>query len=201
MFTGLIRECAEVLDFKDNILTLRAAHKPKIGDSVCVNGACLTVIYVERGVFKVELSHESLEILAVENLKGKVHIEPSLALGDRLEGHLVQGHIDGVGQIVKIEAKKSGTDFYIRIPKNLTAFMAAKGSVAIDGISLTINEVVKDDIRLTIISHTMTQTLFHTYKVGRFVNVESDMMARYLYRLSQKKDDDWAFVDKMTALY
>jgi riboflavin synthase len=201
VFTGLIRECAEVLDFRDNVLTLRAKHKPKIGDSVCVNGACLTVIYAEKGVFKVELSHESLDVLAVENLKGKVHIEPSLALGDKLEGHLVQGHIDGVGQIVKIEIKKSGADFYIKIPKNLRVFMAAKGSVAIDGISLTINEVVNDDIRLTIISHTIKETLFHTYKIGRFVNVESDMIARYLYRLNQKKDDDWAFIDKMTALY
>ncbi|MDR3346128.1 MAG: riboflavin synthase [Campylobacteraceae bacterium] len=201
MFTGLIRECAEVLDFSANILTLKAAHKPKIGDSICVNGACLTVVFVGEGVFKVELSYESRGILALENLKGKVHIEPSLSLQDGLEGHLVQGHVDGVGKITKIEVKENSTDFYINVPKNLRLFMIPKGSVTIDGVSLTINEVGEDNIRLTIISHTMKETLFYTYKVARAVNIESDMIARYLYNLSCKKTDEWAQIDRIMAIY
>jgi riboflavin synthase len=202
MFTGLIREQAEVLDFSGNILTLKAKHKPKIGDSICVNGACLTVIFVKDGVFKVELSFESRAILALENLKGKVHIEPSMALGEGLEGHLVQGHIDGVGKIVKIETKENSTDFYISLPENIHIFMIPKGSVAIDGVSLTINEVQQSEIRLTIISHTMRETLFHTYKTGRLVNIESDMIARYLYRLTaKKKSDGWAEIDRIMAIY
>ncbi|MDR0407719.1 MAG: riboflavin synthase [Campylobacteraceae bacterium] len=202
MFTGLVREIAQVLDFSDNILTLKAKHKPKIGDSICVNGACLTVILVGEEVFKVELSFESRAVLALENFKDSVHIEPSLKLEDGLEGHLVQGHIDGVGKIIKIERHENSVDFYISVPQNIHMFMVQKGSIAVDGISLTINEVSENFIRLTIISHTMKETLFHTYKIGRLVNLESDMIARYLYRMTtQKKLDGWAQIDRITAIY
>ncbi|MDR1555271.1 MAG: riboflavin synthase [Campylobacteraceae bacterium] len=202
MFTGLVREIAKVLDFSGNILTIKAKHKPKIGDSICVNGACLTVISTNEDIFKVELSFESRAVLALENFKGSVHIEPSLKLGDGLEGHLVQGHIDGTGKLTKIEQKENSTDFYITIAQNLHKFMIPKGSVAIDGISLTINETGENFIRLTIISHTMKETLLHTYKTGRLVNIESDMIARYLYNLTTgKRVDKWAEIDRITAIY
>jgi riboflavin synthase len=202
MFTGLIREVAKAIDFSGNILTIEAKHKPKIGDSICVNGACLTVISVDKDIFKVELSFESRTILALENFKDRVHIEPSLGLGDGLEGHLVQGHIDGIGKITKMEQHENSTDFYITVPQNIYKFMIPKGSVAIDGISLTINEVGEDFIRLTIISHTMKETLFCTYKTGRLVNIESDMIARYLYNLTNKKDiDEWSKIDRIMAIY
>ena len=93
MFTGLIREFAEVESYANNILTLRATYKPNIGDSIAINGACLTVIALSKSGFSVELSLESRSLLAVENLKGKVHMEPALALGDRLDGHMVQGPV------------------------------------------------------------------------------------------------------------
>ncbi|MDR1461331.1 MAG: riboflavin synthase [Campylobacteraceae bacterium] len=202
MFTGLIREIAQAIEFNGNILTIKARHKPKIGDSICVNGACLTVVSTSKDIFKVELSFESRAILALENLKGNVHIEPSLRLGDGLEGHLVQGHIDGIGKITKIEQRENSVDFYITVPQNIHIFMVQKGSVAVDGISLTINEVGEDFIRLTIISHTMKETLFHTYKVGRLVNIESDMMARYLHHLTTKKKlDGWDKIDRIMAIY
>ncbi|MDR2342294.1 MAG: riboflavin synthase [Campylobacteraceae bacterium] len=202
MFTGLIREIAEVIDFSGNILTLKAKHKPKIGDSICVNGACLTVISAGEDIFKVELSFESRAILALENFKDSVHIEPSLKIGESLEGHFVQGHIDGVGKITKIERHENSVDFYITTPQNICKFMISKGSVAIDGISLTINETGEDFIRLTIISHTMKETLFHTYKVGRLVNMESDMIARYLHNLTTKKDVNKRIeIDRITAIY
>ncbi|MDR0579942.1 MAG: riboflavin synthase [Campylobacteraceae bacterium] len=202
MFTGLIRETAKVIDFSGNILTIKAKHKPKIGDSICVNGACLTVVSIDKESFKVELSFESRSVLALENFKGSVHIEPSLKLGEGLEGHLVQGHVDGVGKVTKIEQHENSTDFYIAVPQSIYKFMIPKGSVAIDGISLTVNEVGEDFIRLTIISHTMKETLFYTYKTGRLVNIESDMIARYLHNLTTKKNTDKRIeIDRIMAIY
>jgi len=94
MFTGLIREFAHVVSYQNNFLTLSAKYKPNIGDSIAVNGICLTVVSLNSDTFTVELSGETRAIIAVENLRGKVHIEPAMAVGDRLEGHIVQGHAD-----------------------------------------------------------------------------------------------------------
>ena len=113
MFTGLIREFAEVESYANNILTLRATYKPNIGDSIAINGACLTVIALFEGGFSVELSLESRSLLAVENLKGKVHMEPALALGDRLDGHMVQGHVDCIGVIESFKQRENGLDIEV----------------------------------------------------------------------------------------
>ena len=106
MFTGLIKEMAEVISFTNSILTLKAKYKPNIGDSIAINGACLTVISIGSGIFSVELSIESTTTLAMENYKNKVHIEPAMMMGDRFEGHIVQGHIDCIGVIKSIKSKK-----------------------------------------------------------------------------------------------
>ncbi|NLN13241.1 MAG: riboflavin synthase, partial [Arcobacter skirrowii] len=181
MFTGLIREMAKVESFSNNILTLKAEYIPKIGDSIAVNGACLTVIKIGNKNFSVELSPESSSILALENYKNEVHIEPAMQMGDRFEGHIVQGHIDCVGTVEKIDKNGNSTDFYIKVSKEFLKYMIPKGSVAIDGVSLTINEVLKSSFRLTIIPHTIQNTLFRNYKVGSKVNIETDMFARYIY--------------------
>jgi riboflavin synthase len=202
MFTGLIREFAQVISYKNNHLALRAKHKPKIGDSIAVNGVCLTVVKLTSDSFTVELSNETRAIIATENLKEHVHIEPAMAIGDRLEGHIVQGHIDCVGEIKSISKNENATDFFISLPKEFSKYVIPKGSVAIDGVSLTINGVDKDLFRLTIISHTIKQTLLGTYQVGRRVNIETDMFARYIYHMFQgKKEISWDSVDKMMALY
>ncbi|MBP9565867.1 MAG: riboflavin synthase, partial [Sulfurospirillum sp.] len=167
MFTGLIREFAEVVSYANNILTLRATYKPAIGDSIAINGACLTVIELFEGGFSVELSLESRSLLALENLKGKVHMEPALALGDRLDGHMVQGHVDCVGIIEKLNQRENGLDIEVSIPKASLKFVIPKGSVSIDGVSLTVNDVMKEGFRLTIIPHTLEKTLIASYKVGR----------------------------------
>lgn len=112
-----------------------------------------------------------------------MHIEPALRYGERIDGHLLQGHIDGVGEISRIECNENGVDFFVKIPPNLAQFMAQKGSVAIDGISLTINEVYQNSIRLTLIPLTLKESLFGSYQVGRRVNVESDLLARYTARI------------------
>ncbi|TLT08778.1 riboflavin synthase [Aliarcobacter thereius] len=204
MFTGLIREMAKVVNFSNNILTLQANYSPKIGDSIAVNGACLTVIKISNDTFSVELSPESTNLLALENYKNFVHIEPAMQMGDRFEGHIVQGHIDCLGTIEKIEKKGNSTDFYIKVPNEFIKYMISKGSVAIDGISLTINEVFKDSFRLTIIPHTIENTLFKNYKVNSRVNVETDMFARYIFNMFKKNDKDnltWESVDRIMASY
>jgi riboflavin synthase len=202
MFTGLIREFAEVVSYANNILTLRATYKPAIGDSIAINGACLTVIELFEGGFSVELSLESRSLLALENLKGKVHMEPALALGDRLDGHMVQGHVDCVGVIEKLNQRENGLDIEVSIPKASLLFVIPKGSVSIDGVSLTVNEVMKEGFRLTIIPHTLEKTLIASYKVGRRVNIETDMFARYLYHMFHKQEAlDWNGVDRIMATY
>ncbi len=202
MFTGLIREFAKVESFENETLCLKAKYRPKIGDSIAINGVCLTVVKLGSDGFCVELSDETKSITAVENLKNRVHIEPAMRLEDRLEGHIVQGHIDCVGVVKKILKNSSSTDFYISYPKEYGKFIVPKGSIAIDGVSLTINDVSKEEFRLTIIPHTFSQTLFSEYKQGRRVNIETDMFARYLYHMFKKeKNLTWDDIDKIMARY
>jgi len=202
MFTGLIREFAEVVDYSNSYLTLKAKYSPKVGDSIATNGVCLTVVRLTDSTFTVELSAETRAIMAVENLKARVHIEPAMAIGDRLEGHIVQGHVDCLGTIKSITKNQNATDMVISLPKEFTKFIIPKGSVAIDGVSLTLNDVKDNEFRLTIITHTLEKTIFSEYRVGRKVNIETDMFARYVYHMFKgKKDISWDSVDNIMALY
>lgn len=202
MFTGLIREMGKVVGFQNNFLTIKAKYNPKIGDSIAVNGACLTVVKFTSDTFTVELSLESQKILALENYKDEVHIEPAMMMGDRFEGHIVQGHIDCLGEISSIKTNGSSKDFYIKLPTEYKKYVIPKGSIAIDGVSLTVNEVLKDSFRLTIIPHTIENTLFKRYKVGTKVNLETDMFARYIYNMFKKDNNlSWGEVDKIMANY
>jgi len=200
VFTGLIRELAKVESFTNNFLILQAKYKPKIGDSIAINGACLTVVKVTKDGFWVELSPETQINLALENYKNEVHMEPAMQIQDRFEGHIVQGHIDCIGTIRKIVQNKNSTDFFISLPKEFMKYIIPKGSVSIDGVSLTINEVLKDSFRLTIIPYTIKNTLFKRYKVGLRVNIETDMFARYIYNMFKTSDNlTWSEVDRIMA--
>lgn len=203
MFTGLVREFAKVQSLRQNTLTLQAKYKPKIGDSIAVNGACLTAIEVFNGGFSLELSEETQSHIALESYKDLVHIEPALRLQDRLDGHLVQGHINGIGKIAKIIPHQIGTDFFIIAPKEILELCIPKGSIAINGISLTINEVLEDSLRLTIIPHTLKTTLFQTYQVNMRVNIETDMFARMIQHFLHKKHSTltWEKVDRILGSY
>lgn len=204
MFTGLIREMADVISFKNNYLTLKAKYSPKIGDSIAVNGACLTVVRFSSDTFTVELSPESQKILAMENYRGKVHIEPAMMMGDRFEGHIVQGHVDCLGTIKSIKKSGNSTDFIISLPSEYSKYIIPKGSVTIDGVSLTVNDVMDDSFRLTIIPHTVDNTLFKTYKLGSKVNLETDMFARYIYNMFNGQKNDgltWEKVEGIMASY
>ena len=197
---------AKVVSFQNNYLTLKAKYQPKIGDSIAINGACLTVVKVTSGTFSVELSPESQKILAMENYKDEVHMEPAMMMGDRFEGHIVQGHVDCLGTVKSIKSNGNSTDFYISLPSEFAKYIIPKGSVTIDGVSLTVNEVLKDSFRLTIIPHTVKNTLFKNYKVGTKVNLETDMFARYIYNMFKPEKDkknglSWNDVDKIMANY
>lgn len=205
MFTGLIREMAVVDSFSNNILTIQADYKPKIGDSIAINGACLTVIAINNSTFSVQLSPESQSILAMENYGGSVHMEPAMMMGERFEGHIVQGHVDCIGTISNILENGNSTDFFISIPKEYMKFVISKGSITVDGISLTVNEVLKDSFRLTIIPHTIDNTLFKTYRLNAKVNIETDMFARYVHNMFKKSDKNtelsWDTVDNILSTY
>jgi riboflavin synthase len=204
MFTGLIREIATVKSFTNNILSIKSSHKAKLGDSIAVNGACLTVIKLNNDGFSVELSPESQKVLAIQNYKNKVHIEPAMMMGDRFEGHIVQGHVDCIGEITQIKNNGNSYDVFITIPKKFISFVIPKGSITVDGISLTVNDVFSDSFRLTIIPHTMKETLFQTYKKGSKVNIETDMFARYVAHIIKHQKSTsltWDEVDAINASF
>lgn len=211
MFNGLVREFGKVESLQSAKLTISAKYKPQIGDSIAVNGACLTTIKILDSGFVLELSEETQKHIAIEGYKGLVHIEPAMRLSDRVDGHIVQGHIDGIGEIIRIESHKIGIDFFIRTTPKILALCVPKGSIAIQGVSLTINEVLKDSLRLTIIPHTFDSTLFKEYKAGMRVNIETDCLARmvwhFLHTNPKTKDSNttqnlsWEAVDRILGSY
>lgn len=202
MFNGLVREIGKILKYDGINLEISSNLKPNLGDSIAVNGACLSVTKViERG-FVVELSSESSQKLVPFKVGTKVHLEDALKLGDKIDGHLVQGHVDFIGEISRIEALKTGTNFYIKLPSEAMKYMANKGSVAVSGISLTISEVLRGEIKVSIIPITLKDTLFGEFRVGDKVNIESDMFARYAERiLNFKQGLSWSDIDRISALY
>jgi len=205
MFTGVIREMAEVISFDNRMLSLKAKHRPKIGDSIAVNGVCLTVVFVDNGIFTLEVADETRKIVALENFSGKVHIEPAMQMGDRFEGHIVQGHIDTIGTITNIKKQTNGIDFFISIPLEFLQYVVPKGSIAIDGVSLTVNEVNDSEFRLTIIPHTLKETRFGNYIVGTRVNIEIDLFVRYVANILKQREKirkiKWQKIEHIQSLY
>ena len=205
MFTGLIREIATVKSYKNNILTIQSKHKAKLGDSIAINGVCLTVIKVHSDGFDLELADETRSIIHESKISGAVHMEPAMMMNDRFEGHIVQGHVDCVGTVSQITKRENGTDFIIKVDKKYIAHIIPKGSITIDGISLTVNDVHADSFRITIIPHTLKNTLMKNYKVGTKLNIETDVFARYIDHIlahrSSKKSMSWDDVDTMQMSY
>jgi len=160
----------------------------------------LTVIKVNDDGFSVELSPESQKLLAIQNYKNEVHIEPAMMMGDRFEGHVVQGHVDCVGEIKEIKNNGNSYDVFITLPKKFMVFVVPKGSITIDGVSLTVNDVFDDSFRLTIIPHTMKETLFKNYKKGSKVNVETDMFARYVAHIINHQKNTSLTSDEVDAI-
>jgi len=155
-----------------------------LGDSVAVNGACLTIIKFERGGFLVDVSSQTLDTTALGRLRrgAKVNLERAMRLSDRLGGHLVQGHVDGVGEFVQRQVAGNSTIYQISVPDDIADYLVEKGSIAVDGISLTIAKVRENLIAIAVIPHTETSTTLAELTPGSPVNLEVDIIAKYVRR-------------------
>ena len=181
MFTGIVTAVGRIEGVKPlQVATGRLPlAKVAIGDSICVQGCCLTVVKKAKGRLWFDVSKETLSVTAGLDAPGKVNLEASLGLGDKLGGHLVTGHVDGVGSV---ESRKGGV-FRFDAPKKLSRYIARKGSICIDGVSLTVNKVQGRSFEVTLIPHTLKVTTLGRLKPGDRVNLEVDLVARYVARL------------------
>ena len=195
MFSGLVKNIGVVESFSGEVIAIRSSLRPQIGASIAIDGVCTTAISLNGDIFRAHLSKETRDCIALENLlkpRAQVHLEEALRVNDRLDGHIVQGHIDSVGEILRVERSENGFDFIVAYPSEIRALLVPKGSVAIDGVSLTINAVTSSTFRLTIIPHTFNNTLFHTYKPARRVNIETDIFVRSVYHIVKNMKDSGA---------
>lgn len=183
MFNGLIRDIGRVKSFDGRILRVHSSLKARLGDSIAVNGACLSVVELMAHGFSLEVSSESAHCLALENFKNAVHLEPAIRFGERIDGHLMQGHIDALGVIEAIIPNRVGVDIIISTSQEAMRFIVPKGSIAIEGVSLTVNDIMQRSFRLTIIPLSYKETLFSSFVRRRRVHIETDMMVRNLAHL------------------
>ena len=195
MFTGIIEALGSVADlqlrggeWRMNVYSTALDFSDVIlGDSIAVNGVCLTVTKLGSAKFEVDVSNETMQNTTLHDLnKGaKVNLEKALTPNKRLGGHIVSGHVDGVGELIALRGDGASIRMDFRAPKELAKYIAQKGSICIDGTSLTVNTVNGATFSVNIIPHTQTETIIQDYKVGSKVNLEVDLIARYLERLMQ----------------
>ncbi len=163
----------------------------EVGESISVNGVCLTAVSLNDDGFETDVSVETLDVTGLGGLGvgSTVNLEPAISLGERLGGHLVSGHVDCTGTVTSRAADARSVRLAIEIPREYARYVAKKGSVCLDGVSLTINEVSGNTFEVNIIPHTADVTILGDYKVGTVVNVEVDLLARYIERLLSKDED------------
>lgn len=200
MFTGIIEAVGEVIDSRPQGGDLRLRigtggmdlSDVKLGDSIAVNGVCLTVVELPGDGFWADVSRETLAHTEFELLGAgdRVNLEKAMLPTSRLGGHIVSGHVDGIGEVMERSEDGRSIRFSIRAPASLSRYIAAKGSITVDGVSLTVNAVDGRMFELNIVPHTLDQTLIKHYSIGRRVNLEVDMIARYLERLLQGRGSE-----------
>lgn len=200
MFTGIIKAKGTITAMKrqggDVRLTVSSDGLPwvdyELGESIAVNGVCLTAVALHENGFDTDVSVETLDVTALGKLGtgSSVNLEPAISLGERLGGHLVSGHVDCVGTVRSRASDARSVRLAIEIPSEYAHYVAKKGSICVDGVSLTINEVSGNTFELNIIPHTAAVTIIDDYAVGTVVNVEVDLLARYLERLMSKDGGD-----------
>ena len=203
MFTGIIKAKGTIDAMEkrggDVRLCVRSDGLPwsdyEVGESIAVNGVCLTAVALHEDGFDTDVSVETLDVTALGGLDtgSAVNLEPAISLGERLGGHLVSGHVDCTGTVVSRTADARSIRLKLEIPREYARYVAKKGSVCIDGVSLTVNEVSGNTFELNIIPHTTEVTIIDDYAAGTVVNVEVDLLARYLERLLDKDGDGISF--------
>ena len=198
MFTGIIQEKQKVKNIKKSLgKTLFVIESKKIienleiGSSIACNGTCLTVVNLHSDTFEVEAIPETLKLTNLGDLKigNYINLEPSLRLQDELSGHIVLGHVDSMGKISNIKSEGDSILMTIEFPQYLSKYIAHKGSITIDGISLTIAKVTDKDFTVALIPHTLDITTLSDKRIGDKVNLEVDVVARYLEKLIGNRDD------------
>ena len=194
MFTGLIKDIGTIVSVKSNsegkefVIKAPNLHKDiQIDDSVSTNGVCLTATEIKGEMFKIQAVHVTLEKTNIGKLKqgDKVNLELALRPMDRLGGHFVQGHVNGVGAIKSVNQRGKNWEITIDAPKELFRYIISEGSIAVDGISLTVARLREREFTVSIIPHTYENTILHTKKIGDSVNIEVDMMAKHLENFLQ----------------
>ena len=192
MFTGIIEKIGVVESIKVNnnsfVLEIKINNTNyALGDSVCVNGVCLTVDKVTSETYSFSVSPETNNITNLKYLKkgSYVNIEASLTINKLISGHIVQGHIDTTSKVVEIEKKDDSWFIKFSIDLKYSKYLIKKGSISVDGVSLTVNDVSKDEFNVMIIPHTYQNTIFKNYKVGTIVNIEIDILAKYIEKLGK----------------
>ncbi|WP_229007669.1 riboflavin synthase [Methylophilus sp. Leaf408] len=191
MFTGIIQTVGHIADVvthgDDCALRIEASdlglQDVQLGDSIAVNGVCLTVTKLESTSFEVMVSKVTLDVTSGLGQPGAVNLEKALRLADRLGGHLVTGHVDGVGTISVLEQVGECWLLKVRAPHALSKYIAQKGSLCVNGISLTVNAITQDEVSINLIPHTMQHTIMQYAKPGDAVNLEIDLIARYVERM------------------
>ncbi|MFC1821375.1 riboflavin synthase [Thermodesulfobacteriota bacterium] len=193
MFTGLVEGIGKVKRVSRSGADVRLTVAPSfdasdigIGDSLSVDGICLTVTQIREGVISMDVSAETISRSTMANLKpgNEVNLERALRIGDRLGGHLVSGHVDGLGKILEKESRSGSWLLKIGIPEAISKYIIEKGSIAVDGISLTVNFCQADYFELNIIPQTVKETTILKKKVGEMVNIETDMIGKYVEKFS-----------------
>lgn len=193
MFTGIVAAVGKIAQAVPALGGLRLRvdagsmrlDDVAVGDSIAVDGVCLTVIALHAAAFDADVSGETLACSAGFALGASVNLEKALRLSDRLGGHLVSGHVDGVGKVARCEAVGDNRMLGVSVPHGLAKFIARKGSVTVHGVSLTVNDVTEDEFTVNLIPHTLQATSLKLLKTGDRVNLETDMVARYAERLRQ----------------
>lgn len=189
MFTGIIEEVGEILSLKElgsatriEVESTKVAKLLGIGDSVAVDGCCLTIVEKSSNSFMADLLHETVKLTSLDQVGRRVNLEPPLTLNKGIGGHLVSGHIDGKGRVVNIREEKDHI-LTISLPKELARYVIHKGSITLDGVSLTVADVTDDSLTVVIIPHTAAVTTLGKKKVDDLVNIEVDIIGKYLEKL------------------
>lgn len=194
MFTGIIEEKGKIKAIKrgaaSSVLSIEGSvifDDLKIGDSVAVNGVCLTATKIEGGAFEADVMHETLDRTGLGQLRpgSSVNLERAMAANGRFGGHIVSGHIDGQGVVKEIKKDDNAIWYYIQAPASIMRYIVEKGSIAIDGISLTVAKVTEDTFAVSIIPHTAAETTLSERKTGDKVNLENDIVGKYVEKLTQ----------------
>lgn len=198
MFSGIIADAGKIKQVADREGGLRLTVATEVlgmddvslGDSIAVNGVCLTVIAIEGNDFTVDVSRETLDCTTgLEQQGANVNLEKAMRLSDRIGGHLVSGHVDGVGEVVSFDDIGESWRLVVRAPQELAKYIAMKGSITINGVSLTVNQVSGNEFEVNLIPHTLEVTTLNELKKGTRVNLEIDLIARYVERMMQAEKE------------